>query len=123
MSIWNEWTCPACGNQWVGGIGWDFSILGDKPRLERTLKAICGCGDAEITEDEMAKMKIITTAPKRQPEYAYPVKWTDADRKKLAELERRQSAYHSEQVPCQICGKPTARCGSSCCSDCYDRGL
>jgi hypothetical protein len=60
MSLWGTWKCPACGNEWTGGIGWDLSICGDKPRLERTLKAICGCTDAEITEEEAAKMKLVS---------------------------------------------------------------
>jgi hypothetical protein len=43
MSIFGSWECPNCGSTWTGSIGWDFSILQDKDRLNRLLQTCCGC--------------------------------------------------------------------------------
>ena len=49
MSYFGKWECPACGNTWVGSIGWTM------PKdLDAFLTRICGCTEDKLTEEDWA---------------------------------------------------------------------
>ena len=49
MSYFGKWECPACGNTWVGSIGW--TMPKDLPSF---LTRICGCTEDKLTEEDWA---------------------------------------------------------------------
>lgn len=51
MSYFGKWKCPACGNEWVGSIGW--TMPKDLPGF---LEKMCGCTGKVVGREESAGM-------------------------------------------------------------------
>jgi len=69
MTDWGFWTCPECGNEWVGSIGyfWSQDVLSpeaeakEEEELNKLLISICGCTGEGVTSKQMDKMGGIYT--------------------------------------------------------------